>query len=392
MITTGLEPSTLLSLDGIHKSYGDFVALDTIDLNIRPGEFLTILGPSGCGKSTMLRLIGGFEQPSSGFILLSGKPIQDTPPESRPFNTVFQSYALFPHMTVWDNVAYGLRVAGVSRGDVARRVDDVLELVHMSSFADRRPPTMSGGQRQRVALARALVNEPEILLLDEPLGALDLKLRHTLQAELRAIQHRLGITFVFVTHDQEEAMSLSDRICVMRRGAIEQLGTPRDLYLRPESAYVADFIGHANLVPCQIICPDGESWRLSFGSGMQHTLPSFASQPATAGEDALAVLRPEDLELVSREDPSAMFAGMLVDEVFLGADAHFTVEITDGYRMDVRGRQSDLSAFRGEVGVRIRPDSGVVVPADTEIAPATLPSRLFSEEVDMASLEMGIAG
>ncbi len=365
------ESDVLLQLHGVHKRYGDFVALHSVDVGIRQGEFFTILGPSGCGKSTLLRLIGGFEQPTSGSIDLDGKKIGSLPPERRPFNTVFQSYALFPHMTVWDNVAYGLRVAGVGRSDVVRRVGEALRMVDMESFAERRPPTMSGGQRQRVALARALVNEPSVLLLDEPLGALDLKLRHSLQTQLRAIQHRLGIAFVFVTHDQEEAMSLSDRICVMRAGAIEQLGTPRDLYQRPQSAYVADFIGHANLLHCRLTGASGAGFEARFGFGGGAVMPTYAPEILRVGDEVLAVVRPEELEIVGTDlvDDRA-FSGRVVDTVFLGADVHYTVELADGTTIDVRGRDGVAVGPEGLVRVRIRKECGVLVPADDEIAPA----------------------
>jgi spermidine/putrescine transport system ATP-binding protein len=234
----------------LEKRFGDFVAVDGIDLSIAPGEFFSLLGPSGCGKTTTLRLVAGFEQPTSGAILLDGVDLARTPPHRRPVNTVFQSYALFPHLTVEDNVAYGLRWqhGGVSKADRRRRVGDAIALVRLEGLAHRKPAQLSGGQQQRVALARALVLKPSVLLLDEPLGALDAKLRKALQHELTSLQRDVGITFVYVTHDQEEALTMSDRLAVMDRGRVAQVGPPREVYTEPATAYVADFLGVANLL------------------------------------------------------------------------------------------------------------------------------------------------
>jgi ABC-type Fe3+/spermidine/putrescine transport system ATPase subunit len=239
----------ILELRGLEKRFGDVVALDGISLVIEQGEFLTVLGASGSGKTTTLRLIAGFERPSGGAILMDGVDIASEPPYRRAINTVFQQYALFPHMSVRENVAYGLRMRGVAAGEIAARVDGALAMVRLEALGGRAPRQLSGGQQQRVALARALVNRPRLLLLDEPLGALDLKLRREMQVELKQLQTELGITFVYVTHDQEEALTMSDRIVLMRGGRIEQVGGPRELYDRPASRYVADFIGETNLLP-----------------------------------------------------------------------------------------------------------------------------------------------
>ena len=242
----GSRPEILLS--HLTKRYGDVCAVDDVDLEIAHGEFFSLLGPSGCGKTTTLRMIGGFESPTSGTVMVAGRDVTQDPPERRPVNMVFQSYALFPHLNVFDNVAFGLRRHHAPRSEVHERVGSALALVRMEGFDRRRPDQLSGGQQQRIALARALVNRPTVLLLDEPLGALDLKLRKQLQVELKRIQQEVGITFVYVTHDQEEALTLSDRIAVMRAGRIEQLGTPEALYDSPATRFVADFIGTTNLL------------------------------------------------------------------------------------------------------------------------------------------------
>ena len=237
-----------IELEDVSRAFGTVVALDHVSLGILPGEFFALLGPSGSGKTTCLRLIAGFDSPDSGRILLDGEEVTDVPPYDRNLNTVFQDYALFPHMTVAENVAYGLRVRGAAAAEQRRRAAEMLDLVRLGSYGDRRPAQLSGGQRQRVALARALINQPKVLLLDEPLGALDLKLREEMQVELKSLQQRLGITFVFVTHDQGEALSMADRVAVFSQGRIEQLDTPRGLYTRPRTAFVANFVGSANVV------------------------------------------------------------------------------------------------------------------------------------------------
>jgi len=240
--------TSAIELQDASRAFGAVVALDHVSLTVAPGEFFALLGPSGSGKTTCLRLIAGFDRPDSGRILLEGDDVTDIPPYDRNLNTVFQDYALFPHMTVAENVAYGPRVRGVAASERRRRAAEMLELVRLGSYGDRRPAQLSGGQRQRVALARALINSPKVLLLDEPLGALDLKLREEMQAELKGLQQRLGITFLFVTHDQGEALSMADRVAVFSHGRIEQLDTPRGLYARPRTAFVASFVGSANVV------------------------------------------------------------------------------------------------------------------------------------------------
>lgn len=237
-----------IELKQICKSFDDMTVLKNLDLTIEEEEFLTLLGPSGCGKTTILRIIGGFEEPDSGQVLFEGKDITKIPPHLRPINTVFQQYALFPHMNVEENVGFGLRMKGVNKEEIKKRVERMLKLVNLAGYGKRRVDQLSGGQKQRIAIARALVNEPEVLLLDEPLGALDMKLRKEMQLELKRMQKELGITFIFVTHDQEEALTMSDRIVVMNEGVIQQMGDPKDIYDEPQNRFVADFIGDSNIV------------------------------------------------------------------------------------------------------------------------------------------------
>jgi len=304
---------------GIRKTYGEVVAVDHVDLEIGRGEFFTLLGPSGSGKTTTLRLIAGFERPDSGRIEIAGADVASNPPYDRPVNTVFQDYALFPHMTVGDNVAYGLRVAGVGRGERRRRADEALELVRLRDYGARRPAQLSGGQRQRVALARAIVNHPDVLLLDEPLGALDLKLRQEMQVELKRIQGEVGITFIYVTHDQEEALTMSDRIAVFNTGRIEQVGTPSEVYERPETEFVAGFVGVSNVLE---------------RNGRRFTV------------------RPEKIRLLP-PDAAGGEGGTIVDAVYAGAITRYTVELDAGGRLQVveqnlETTSADVSAARGQ--------------------------------------------
>jgi spermidine/putrescine transport system ATP-binding protein len=284
-----------VELTGVTKRFGTMVAVDQLNLTVQPGEFLSLLGPSGCGKTTTLRMLAGFEQPDEGHIRISGEYVQGVPPYKRDVNTVFQHYALFPHMTVAENVAYGLRQKGVNKSEISARVNEALDMVKMSKLAGRKPKQMSGGQQQRVAVARALVNRPSVLLLDEPLGALDRKLREEMQIELKLLQSQLGITFVFVTHDQEEAMGMSDRIAIMLDGHIEQLADPETVYERPTSAFVAGFIGRNNF------------WRgTSTGSGVRANdgtvfVSSSPEEKVAAGNPALAAVRPESILLASSD-------------------------------------------------------------------------------------------
>lgn len=299
----------VIEISHVSKRFGDFLAVDDANFGIHQGEFFSMLGPSGCGKTTTLRMIAGFEQPSSGEVRLNGKDVSKVPPYKRNVNTVFQNYALFPHMTVFDNIAFGPRSAKVPKGEIAGRVKEMLEIVHLADFAERRPTQLSGGQQQRVALARALVNYPSALLLDEPLGALDLKLRQTMQLELKRIQREVGITFVFVTHDQEEALTMSDRIAVMNSGRVEQIGTPEEIYHQPATVFVAGFIGVANLIPAVVIGVTGHLATVD-SSGHRFAVPLTDSsiRPLDA---AVVMVRPERLH-ISIDEPSGDSAAVEV--------------------------------------------------------------------------------
>ena len=287
----GPGAAPVIQLDRVTKRFGSFVAVEEAHFDIREGEFFSMLGPSGCGKTTTLRMIAGFEQPTSGQILLGGTDVSRTPPHKRDVNTVFQQYALFPHMTVFENVAFGLRNRKVDNAEITRRVGEMLEVVRLPEFAQRRPDQLSGGQQQRVALARALVNMPKALLLDEPLGALDLKLRQVMQLELKRIQREVGITFIFVTHDQEEALTMSDRIAVMTQGRTDQIGTPTEIYHRPATAFVAGFIGTANLLPVTVRGQEGEQVTVDGPGGRYFVRAEGRTYPT--GSPATLMVRPE---------------------------------------------------------------------------------------------------
>jgi len=329
----GSTPS--VELRSVTKRFGDLVAVDGLSLELAGGEFFTLLGPSGCGKTTTLRMVAGFEQPSEGGIQIEGADVAGLPPHRRPTNTVFQSYALFPHLSVEDNVAFGLKRKRVPKGEIRDRVGAELERVGLRAEAKRRPAQLSGGQQQRVALARALVNLPKVLLLDEPLGALDLKLRKGLQIELKRIQREVGITFVYVTHDQEEALTMSDRIAVMDRGRVEQVGSPEDVYDRPSTTFVAGFIGVSNLMPARVL--NAGEVRLEQGP-----VVSAATTGLPPGARCHAVVRPEKLSIDEIEASGAPLAdslprveGIVESSVYLGTATQIVVDLGEGVRMTV---------------------------------------------------------
>ncbi|MGW7366431.1 ABC transporter ATP-binding protein [Streptomyces sp. NPDC054841] len=326
MTATHTEPA--VRLDAISKSYGDSFAVRDLTLDIAPGEFFSLLGPSGCGKTTSLRMIGGFTDPTDGAILLGGEDVTALPPNKRNINTVFQSYALFDHLSVADNVAFGLKRAGVGRAEIRERVATMLERCRLDGFADRKPRTLSGGQRQRVALARALVNRPQVLLLDEPLAALDLKLRRQMQVELKQIQREIGITFVFVTHDQDEALTMSDRIAVMNDGSVEQCGTPEDVYEHPANRFVASFMGTSNLVPGTY-----RSGRVTVDDGP--SLPVGTRAGITDGDRVSLSIRPEKIWLTDIEPGMARAEGVVRETVYSGATTTYLIELAPGIVLSV---------------------------------------------------------
>ncbi|SFL99811.1 spermidine/putrescine ABC transporter ATP-binding protein PotA [Marinobacter zhejiangensis] len=318
---------TLLSLRNVSKQFDGKTVLDALDLDIQDGEFLTLLGPSGCGKTTLLRLLGGFEHPDSGTLVLSGEDITAKPPEHRPLNTVFQHYALFPHMTVFDNVAYGLKMEKRPADEIRQRVSEALALVQLDDFARRKPHQLSGGQQQRVAIARAVVKRPKLLLLDEPLSALDYKLRRTMQIELKRLQRELGITFVFVTHDQEEALSMSDRVVVLKDGKVQQLGTPREIYERPANLFTARFVGETNFFPGVVSRIDDEHIAVDVQGLLRHLRkPTF---DVRVGQPVHVLLRPEDIRVL---EPTADhgFTGKVIERNYKGSTLDSLIRLDSG--------------------------------------------------------------
>ena len=335
-------PNKLIDIVGVSKSYGDNLVLDDLNLYIRENEFLTLLGPSGCGKTTLLRILGGFENPDSGKVIFDGKDITSLAPNKRQLNTVFQKYALFPHLNVFENVAFGLRLKKMTEEEIRPKVLEMLEIVGLKGFERRSIHQLSGGQQQRVAIARSLVNQPRVLLLDEPLGALDLKLRKEMQLELKRLQREMNITFVYVTHDQEEALTMSDTIVVMNQGYIQQIGTPEDIYNEPQNAFVADFIGDSNILDgimiedrlVEILGAKFECVDVGFGK----------NKPVDV------VIRPEDIDLVKPEEGT--IRGRVTHLIFKGV--HYEMEVTvNGFELLVHS--TDLFPVGQEVGIHVDP-------------------------------------
>jgi spermidine/putrescine transport system ATP-binding protein len=342
-----------IQLRDLYKYFGETPAVNGVSLDVRDGEFLTLLGPSGCGKTTTLRMIGGFEHPSSGSIFINGQEMGDRPPYRRPVNTVFQNYALFPHMTVGQNVAYGLEMAGVPKPERQQRVAQALEMVRLPHVENRKPSELSGGQQQRVALARALVNRPAVLLLDEPLGALDLKLRKAMQLELKQLNREVGATFVYVTHDQEEALTMSDRIAVMNEGQILQLGTPEEIYERPRTRFVADFIGQTNFLDVTVREASGDTASVELPGVGNLRVRRPADGPAS-GPAALAV-RPEKVALAEDIPGGApvgwnRLTGRLEEIVYVGTFTHYLVTLPQGQIVTVHRQNRAVGEAEHRVG------------------------------------------
>jgi len=331
---------------------GGVRALDAVDLVIRENEFFTLLGPSGCGKTTLLRLIAGFEQPSEGELLMRGQPIAHQPPHRRPVNTVFQSYALFPHMSVAQNIGFGLEMQGRSRAEIAETVERMLALVKLEGLGPRRPTQLSGGQQQRVALARALANRPQVLLLDEPLSALDLKLRKEMQIELKRLQHETGITFIFVTHDQEEALTMSDRLAVMSEGRALQVGSPTEIYEHPTSRFVADFIGETNLLTARLSGRDAQGVRFALDAGGE--LRGLEDGGHEDGARVTLAVRPERAELAAAAAGGEGLEARVEQVVYFGTDTHYHLRLADAATPFVVRRQNRSGALGGfEAGAAV---------------------------------------
>ena len=369
----------LIQLENIHKDYGGKTVLNNINLYVRDKEFVTLLGPSGCGKTTTLRIIGGFESPSAGVVYFDGKDITSLPAHKRQVNTVFQRYALFPHLNIFDNIAFGPRIAKQPEKQIRERVDEMLRMVNLTGYEKASPSQLSGGEQQRVAIARALINHPRVLLLDEPLSALDLKLRKEMQRELKAIQQRVGITFVFVTHDQEEALTMSDTVVVMNKGSIQQIGTPTDIYNEPKNAFVADFIGESNILD---------------GVMLEDKLVRFSGHTFTCVDSGFdrkepvdVVVRPEDVDIVSEE--KGMLRGAVTSVIFMGVHYEIIVDV-DGFKWMIQ--TTDYVAEGANIGLYIEPDaihimkkseySGLYGDYSLDVDPDALDSISSEEEAE----------
>jgi spermidine/putrescine transport system ATP-binding protein len=355
-----MTDNKLINLVNISKSFGDTQVLDELNLYIRENEFLTLLGPSGCGKTTTLRIIGGFESPDQGKVIFEGNDITKLPPNERQLNTVFQKYALFQHMTIAENIAFGLKIKKKSKAYIQDKIKYALKLVNLEGYENRMPDSLSGGQQQRIAIARAIVNEPKVLLLDEPLGALDLKLRQDMQYELIRLKNELGITFIYVTHDQEEALTMSDTIVVMNQGYIQQVGTPEDIYNEPKNAFVADFIGDSNIIPSVMV----EDRLVNIlGANFECVDVGFGrNKPVDV------VIRPEDIDLVKPEE--GILTGRVTSLLFKGV--HYEMEVVAGGR-EWLVHSTDLSPVGSEVGIKVDPyDIQIMNKPESEDEEATL--------------------
>ena len=366
-----MNKNVLIRLNGICKSFDGETILDHINLEIHNKEFITLLGPSGCGKTTTLRIIGGFETPDEGDVFFDGKRINDIPPYQRQVNTVFQRYALFPHLNVFDNIAFGLRIQKCSDAQIKEKVKEMLALVNLRGFERRRVNTLSGGQQQRVAIARALVNQPKVLLLDEPLAALDLKLRKDMQNELKNIQHQTGITFIYVTHDQEEALSMSDTVVVMAHGKIQQIGTPTDIYNEPINAFVADFIGESNIVDGVML----EDYRVKLAG---HTF-DCVDGGFDKNEPVDVVIRPEDVDVVPVE--RGMLSGLVTGVTFKGVHYEIIVDVK-GFKWMIQ--TTDFVAEGETIGLSIDPDAFHIMKK-SEFSGMFGDYSSFSDELDKLS-------
>ena len=358
-----VDKSTVLELKDIVKSFGETEVLKGVSLAIQEGEFVTFLGSSGCGKTTILRIIAGLEYPDSGQVLNEGKDMENLGPEKRNVNMVFQNYALFPHMNVEQNIGYGLKIRGVAKDEIKKRVKEMLKLVQLEGFENRKPSAMSGGQRQRVAIARALINNPKVLLLDEPLGALDLQLRRQMQLELKHLQKELGITFIYITHDQEEALNMSDRIVILHNGKIEQVGTPAEIYDDPETAYVASFVGSANILHGEVVqvTDDGVVLKNEFGTmnGRYRNSVGAGAESSEVGKDGVSrqvcvgdhltlAIRSENIGIARKPETDTYIEGTITEKSFAGGMLRIAVQMADGSEIVISRHGINIDYAIGE--------------------------------------------
>ena len=348
----------IIVLEGVEKRFGSNLVVKNLDLEVGEGEFLTLLGPSGCGKTTTLRMIAGFEEASAGIIKVEGERVENKEPFERNVNTVFQNYALFPHMTVFNNIAYGLTIKKVPKAEINERVTEMLKMVQMEPYAKRKPDELSGGQKQRVAIARALVNRPKVLLLDEPLGALDLKLRKQMQIELKRLQKKLGITFIYVTHDQEEALTMSDRIAVMHDGILEQLDSPTEIYEHPKTRFVAGFIGESNIFDGKVVAKDGDLLTVETAAGK---LQAYGADFAV-GEEMHVSIRPEYLEVAAAPVEGFTLEGKIKDFIYQGSVVKTAIDLVSGQEVKYSRFEQDQTVSEGtKVYAYWKPEKAVAI-------------------------------
>ncbi len=359
-VVPSIISDSIIKLIDVEKSYGKNKVVKKMNFEIKEGEFLTLLGPSGCGKTTTLRMIAGFEEASSGTIKVQGESIEDKEPFERDVNTVFQNYALFPHMTIFDNIAYGLKIRKKPKDEIIIRVNEMLELVQLKGYENRKPDALSGGQKQRVAIARALINNPKVLLLDEPLGALDLKLRKQMQVELKRLQKKLGITFIYVTHDQEEALTMSDRIAVMNEGVIEQLATPREIYDRPLTKFVADFIGESNIFDGKVKSQHDGILDVETTAGTV----KVKGNEFNVGESIHVSIRPEYIKVSSNPVEGFNLNGTVKDFIYMGTVVKTSVDLKDNTEIKYSRFEKDVDFKEGDlVNIYWNPEKAVAIKA-----------------------------